>query len=102
MKAILILFTLLFLTNNISSLNNNLNCIEIKFERGIEIRYYVLKVGESSKIQSIKVDGIEYKLYKSKEDAVNSVKLAEFKKDYTIVYVLSSEKKENEIISIED
>lgn len=71
-------------------------------ERGLEIRYYVYNENAENLPSEIIVDETKYPLYISKEAAIESIRNASIKKDYTIVYVVSSETKNTEIISIID
>jgi hypothetical protein len=72
-------------------------------ERGLEIRYYVLdKKSSATGIPSeVIIDKVTYKLYKTREEAINAVTHANPKKDYTVVYVVSDKKKSTELVTIE-
>lgn len=71
-------------------------------ERGLEIRYYVFDKKNTPIPSEITIDKVKYPLYKSKEDAVQSVTASGLKKDYTIVYVVSDKSKTTEVIAIAD
>lgn len=76
------------------------NHILFQTERGIEIRYIILKDQVAKEKNELSIDGIKYPLFKTKESAIESIKYANPKKDYTVVYVLTDKKKNTEIIAI--
>jgi len=103
----MIKFYFLLILNFCLLINSNANSkqnlsIDFITERGIEIRYYLVDPRNFKYTEYIEIEGHKHRLYKSKDDAVNSIRNSDLKKDYTIVYVLSTTKKETEIISIED
>ncbi len=71
-------------------------------ERGLEIRYYVFNKKTGTIPSEITIDKVKYTLFKSKEEAIQSVKYSTPKKDYTIVYVVSEKIQSAEIIAITD
>ncbi|MES2836454.1 MAG: hypothetical protein V4667_02935 [Bacteroidota bacterium] len=71
-------------------------------ERGVEIRYYVFDTKPKTIPSEIVVDNVKYALYKTKEEAIETVKYSGVKKDYTVVYVVSNKVKSIEIIAIVD
>lgn len=86
----------------IPSIKQHLNQLPIVIERGVEIRYYVL-VNSSEKMPiTVTIENINYDLYKSKTEAINAIKNAVLKKDYSIVYVISEKAKETEYVVIDD
>ena len=68
--------------------------------RGIELRYIKVDGYDEKKQKEIKVNDKVYPLFKTKELAYNYVKNMPLKKDLTVVYVVSSEEKELELIDI--
>lgn len=72
----------------------------IQTERGLEIRYIILTDKIAKEKNEIIVEGVKYFLFKTKEAAIENIKYASPKKDYTIVYVLTEKKKNTEIIAI--
>lgn len=69
-------------------------------ERGLEIRYIIIQGKTDQEKDEIIIDNIKYPLFKTKESAIETIKYANPKKDYTIVYVLTEIQKKTEIISI--
>lgn len=70
--------------------------------RGLEIRYVVLEDKKILEKKEIIIEGVTYNLFKTREDAIETTKYSNLKKDYTIVYVISDKKRATEIISISD
>lgn len=83
-----------------SYFNKFIDIFKTYVERGIEIRYYFHKNASVPPPQEIIVNEVKYPLYKSREIAIETIKNASIKKDYSIVYVISVEEKNTEIISI--
>jgi hypothetical protein len=70
-------------------------------DRGLEVRYIKMEVKEKQELpKEIKIGEITYPLYKSKEEAYQSVLNAGLKRDITIVYVISSVEKETEMLTL--
>lgn len=76
--------------------------VELLGDRGLEIRYIKMDVRDKKDLpKEIKIDGITFPLFESKEDAYNTTIKASIKRDITIVYVISAIEKDKEIISLE-
>jgi len=70
--------------------------------RGLEIRYIVLEDKKISEKKEIIIEGVTYNLFKTREDAIETTKYSNLKKDYTIVYVITDKKSATEVVSISD
>jgi hypothetical protein len=83
------------------SKNSSVFNLENKRDRGLEIRYVKMEVKDKKDLpKEIKIDGITYPLYQTKEDAYNATINASIRRDITIAYVISAAEKPNEIISL--
>lgn len=81
--------------------SNSVKCISSYRDRGLEVRYIKMEIREKQELpKEIKVGGINYPLYKTKEEAYNSVQNAGIKRDITVVYVVSAIEKETEMLSL--
>jgi hypothetical protein len=93
MKTTLLLFTSflsLFFVSEIRSNSKNV-------ERLLEIRFIVMELSNGDNTpKTINIKGKEYLLFKTKEEAYNTVLYSFSKSDVTIVYVISKEEKESE------
>ncbi len=70
-------------------------------DRGVEIRYIKMKVEKNKEApKEIILGGTSYPLFKTKEDAYNTVLNSSVKKDITIVYVISNEEKNTETLPL--
>ncbi|MDF2450500.1 MAG: hypothetical protein K0S26_4 [Bacteroidota bacterium] len=91
-----------------SLISNNFETPEFHYKnlantiRGLEIRYIVLEDEKEKEQSEIMVDGKKYLLFKSKEEAIKVVTVADPKVDYKIVYVISDAKKDMEVIELTD
>jgi hypothetical protein len=77
---------------------------ELKYSfvgRGLEIRYIVLKKSQDKTKNTISVEGKNYPLYKTREDAVNAVTNTNVKQDFVVVYVISEKNKATETIALD-
>lgn len=104
--AIYIATANMVISNSIISVPNNLkqhlNQLPVVIERGLEIRYYVLISSAKNIPTVITIENKSYDLYKSKTEAINAIKNATLKKDFSIVYVISEQAKETEYVVIDD
>lgn len=106
-RTVFFLISYLFCLNLLFSINipnSHISVSHFNFfsetSRGLEIRYIVIQEKKDKEKVEIIIDSVKYPLFKTKELAIESVKYANLKKDYTIVYVLSETQKKTEIISI--
>lgn len=101
--AIFINSTTLFAKSNDAFMKVKSNDLaEQLSERGLEIRYYVFTKKPATLPTEVVVDKVKYPLYKTKAEAIESIKFSGLKKDYTIVYVVSDKKKDSEIVALAD
>ena len=73
----------------------------VLINRAVEIRYIVIEKKDVSLKEEIIIEGKTYQLFKSKEDALISIGNAPIKKDYTVVYVISTAVKAVEIVELD-
>jgi hypothetical protein len=94
-------FLALFLSlGTISSLYSSQSVISVfPFSRGVEIRY--VEVTDRTQTE-ITVDDKTYKLFKTRNEAVEYATSLYPKRDYIVVYVMSDAPKTTEVVEIKD
>jgi hypothetical protein len=70
-------------------------------DRGLEVRYIKMNIDSKQELpKQVKIGEVNYPLYKTKEEAYDAVLKSGFKKDLTVVYVVSNVEKETETLSL--
>lgn len=96
LRTILLLF-LIVLFSEAGSMN-----VFSLVDRGVEVRYTKINLKEGEVFpKEIKIQDTVYPLFKTKEEAYNYVRDMSVKSDITIVYVVSKEEKDSEMLTIE-